>query len=88
MRNRFQKANTVLKTKIEDTTNKLNNGIGWVLSSVLVPTHAVMDFVEKECESVMMKPSPGTTFLYNLARRNNNFGITFIWILYAKNVSR
>ena len=48
-----------MQTKIETTTKTVNKGTEWVRSSVFIPAHNVMDFLENKLESVMLKPSSG-----------------------------
>jgi len=72
VRNRFNNANKAVQTKIETTTKTVNKGTEWVRSSVFIPAHNVMDFLENKLESVMLKPSSATSNepgLFNTAKR-------------------
>ena len=52
----------MVRTKIEDTSDKVNKGTEWVRSSVFAPTHSILDVVETKFESVMLKTSSGMAF--------------------------
>lgn len=55
VRNRFRSANKAVRTRIENTTDKMTNGRELVRSSVFAPTHTILDFVENKFEAIMAK---------------------------------
>jgi len=57
VRNRFRSANEMVRTQIDDTTDKVNKGKEWVRLSVFAPTHNILDFIEAKFEAVMLKTS-------------------------------
>ena len=55
----------MVRTQIDDTTDKVNKGREWVRLSVFAPTHNILDFIETKFEAVMLKTSQGRLFQLN-----------------------